>query len=195
VIRTVIAIALAALLSACATSPVVVNYRPSPTSSALPAEAGYLVVSRFVDDRGEPPKWVGAIRGGFGNPLKVIEVDESASVVVQTAFAEGVRARGAAGTSGAKRFEVRGTIKKLDSSQYVRREAHGVIEVAIVDTASGRELFRRTYSADQVEGSLVTFDAGIFASPQDLKKVLEQVLNQIVDKALDDPDLRAVLKG
>jgi hypothetical protein len=154
---------------------------------------GNLVVQRFIDDRGEPPRWLGAIRGGFGNPLKVIETDEPVAVVVQTAFTEGVRARGAAGSAAAKRFEIRGTIKKLDCSQYVRREAHGIIEVAIIDTATGRERFRRSYSADQVDGSLIALDTGIFASTQDLKRVLEQVLNEIVDKALDDPQFRAAL--
>jgi len=192
-LRTTVTLVLAVLLSSCASAPVVVNYRASATAAAFPAAAGNLVVQRFVDDRGEPPRWLGAIRGGFGNPLKVIETDEPVAAVVQTAFTEGVRARGAAGSATAKRFEIRGTIKKLDCSQYVRREAHGIIEVAIVDLATGRERFRQTYSADQVDGSLVAVDTGIFASPQDLKSVLEQVLNQIVDKALDDPQFRAAL--
>ena len=35
---------------------------------------------------------------------------------------------------------------------------------------------------------------GIFASVDDLKRVVEKVLKEIVDKALDDPALRDALR-
>ena len=109
------------LLASCASAPVVVNYRPSGGELPLPAEAGAITVNRFIDDRGEPPRWLGAIRGGFGNPLKTLEIDETVAAMVQTAFAEGIRARGGAAPSGARRFEIRGVVKRLDCNQVVRR--------------------------------------------------------------------------
>ena len=178
-------------LAACSTTPVAVTYKAPPTAVPLTAQASATSAGRFSDDRGEPPKWLGAIRGGFGNPLKVLEAEQTAAQMVQAAFNEGLRARGARTPS---KYELTGSIRKLDCSQYVRREAHGVIDVAVVDVASGRQVFSKTYSKDLVEGSIVALDAGIFGSTDDLRKVLEQALQQIVDQALDDPQLRAALK-
>lgn len=192
--RMLLALAAGLLLSACATTPVTVNYKPSGALEPFPASAGKVSVARFIDDRGEPPRWLGAIRGGFGNPLKVLETEEPIAVMVQAAFAEGVRARGGAPGSIPAKVELRGSIKKLDCSQYVRREAHAVIEVAVVEIGSARERFRRTYTADMVDGSLVSLSTGIFASVNDLRVVAEQVLQQVVDKALDDPALRDAMR-
>jgi len=51
-------------------------------------------VGTFVDARGEPANWLGAIRGGFGNPLKNLESDRPVADIVGAAFADGLRARG-----------------------------------------------------------------------------------------------------
>jgi hypothetical protein len=187
------ALALASL-AGCGTTPVKVGYRPEANVNPFPASSARVSAATFVDDRGEPPRWLGAIRGGFGNPLKVLETDETVAVIVQKAFDEGIRARRGSPAQASGALEIRGNIKKLDCSQYVRREAHGVIEVAVVEVATGRERFRRTYTADAVDGSIVSLSTGIFASVDDLRGVAEQVVKQLVDKALDDPSLRDALR-
>jgi hypothetical protein len=53
---------------------------------------------------------------------------------------------------------------------------------------------KKTYTADLVDGSMMSLSTGIFASTDDLKKVLEQALQRIVDQALDDRQLRAALR-
>jgi hypothetical protein len=119
--------ALALLLAACGTTPVAMNYQTAgvmPFATSTPA----VTVAGFVDSRGEPANWLGAIRGGFGNPLKTLETQEPVAKMVQMAFADGVRAR-SRGQNGRNPVEVRGTVRKLDCSQYVRREAHAIIEL------------------------------------------------------------------
>jgi len=37
-------------------------------------------------------------------------------------------------------------------------------------------------------------DVGIFASPEELRAVLERTLQEVVDQALDDAELRAALR-
>lgn len=179
-------------LAGCGTTPVAINYKAPATAQQFTGASAATSAGRFSDDRGEPPKWLGAIRGGFGNPLKVLEVEEPVAQMVQTAFSEGLRARGAAKDNA--KYELVGTIKKLDCSQYVRREAHGVIEVTVVQVAGGKQLFKKSYTADLVDGSMVSLATGVFASTDDLRKVLERALQQIVDQALDDPQLRAALR-
>lgn len=181
-------------LAGCGTTPVVMSYQQSSTMNKFPASAGRVAVEGFIDQRGEPPKWLGAIRGGFGNPLKVLETEEPVAKIVQAAFAEGVRARTGAGHSAAQ-YEIRGTIRKLDCSQYVRREAHGIIEVVVIDAATKKERFRRSYASDVVDGSMVNLATGVFASVDDLRRVAQQALQQIVDKALDDPSFRDAITG
>jgi hypothetical protein len=160
-------------------------------SSAMPfaASAGPVVVGTFVDERGEPANWLGAIRGGFGNPLKVLETPEPVARMVQSSFEEAVRAR-SRGTKGAQAYELRGTVKRLDCSQYVRREAHGVVEIVVVDSGTKKEKFRQTYTADVVEGSLLNLQTGVFASVDELKSVAQKALHELIDKALDDAAFR-----
>jgi len=46
---------------------------------------------------------------------------------------------------------------------------------------------------DEVTGSVITLDAGIFADVEDLRKVANQVLQEAVDKTLDDPRVTKLL--
>ena len=85
-------------------------------------------------------------------------------------------------------------IKKLDCSQYARREAHAEIEVSVYDTPGGKALFTRTYTADNLDGSLLALNTGVFASVDTLRALAEKTLDQVVDKALDDSALRNVVE-
>jgi len=67
---------------------------PSATPNKAAASARPVNVGTFVDARGEPANWLGAIRGGFGNPLKNLESDRPVADIVGAAFADGLRARG-----------------------------------------------------------------------------------------------------
>jgi hypothetical protein len=51
---------------------------------AVCTQGGPVGVGSMADQRGETATWFGAIRGGYGNPLKKLEATPSVSVVVQT---------------------------------------------------------------------------------------------------------------
>ena len=93
----------------------------------------------------------------------------------------------------AGRNQITGVVKRLDCNQYVRREAYADIEIAVLDNTS-QQRFVRTYSASNVEGTLLSLSTGIFASVDDLRVLLEKTLRQAVDKALDDSALQAALQ-
>ena len=82
-----------------------------------------------------------------------------------------------------------GVIKKFDCSQLVRREAHAEVEVSIFELSTGNRVFNQTYTADELDGSLLTA-AGIFGSVESLRALAEKALTEVVDKALDDTALR-----
>lgn len=102
----VIALALAlAGAEGCVTDTVSLGYKPvgQITSSTT---ASPITVGSFIDQRGETPTWIGAVRGGYGNPLKKLETDQPVSTLVQSAFADGLKARGLLATgTGPTRFQ------------------------------------------------------------------------------------------
>ena len=152
-------------------------------------------VGSFVDARGEQQEnWAGAIRGGFGNPLKVLELDRPvAADVVRTAFADALRARGVGPTPSGSGTQLSGVVRKFDCDQYVRREATIEVELTVLGT-DGQSKFTRVYRGNNVEGSPVTLNAGVFGSVEELRAVLEKTLRETVDQALEDTALRAALK-
>ena len=153
-----------------------------------------VTVGSFVDSRGESdPTWAGAIRGGFGNSLKVLALDKPGSDVIKAAFEDGLKARGASPTLTGGQPQLTGVIRKFECDQYVRREATIELELTVLDS-SGHTKFTRNYRSNNIDGSILTLSTGVFASIDDLRVVMERTLRETVDKALDDSALRAALQ-
>ena len=186
-----IALALS-LLAACSTTNVGLKYAPQAAVKKVANAAPSVTIGDFLDQREDASNWLGAIRGGYGNPLKNLEADRPVAEMVKAAFSEALRARGI-NIGEAGRNQITGVVKRLDCNQYVRREAYADIEIAVLDNTS-QQRFVRTYSASNVEGSLLSLSTGIFASVDDLRVLLEKTLRQAVDKALDDSALQAALQ-
>jgi len=184
---------LASELVACPTTRVGTNYRPPAEMAAAPSSQADVVVGRFSDDRGEPANWLGAIRGGYGNPLKKLESDEPVSDLVAQVFAAGLKARGLSADPSSARYVLSGSIKQLDCSQLARKEANAEIQVAVSESKGGKQVFANEYRASNVEGSVLTLSAGIFGSVEELRALMEKTLQQAVDQALDDPALRSAV--
>jgi uncharacterized lipoprotein YajG len=191
--RKIIVIVLCVLsMAACSTTKVGLNYESAQGSdrTAPAATAGAVNVGDFADERGEPATWLGSIRGTYGNPIKNLESDQPVSKIVQTAFVDGLRARGVENSPSAP-VQITGVIKKLDCNQVFRREANVEIEISVV--AAGQSTFKQTYSTSNIDGSVVSLNIGIFAAVEDLRALTEKTLRETIDKALDDPALRAAL--
>lgn len=79
--------------SACSSHTVHLAYEP--TVELLPKEAPVPIVAvgAIRDERGEDSAWFGAIRGGYGNPLKKLYADQSIDAVVGSALTDALRAR------------------------------------------------------------------------------------------------------
>ena len=135
---------------------------------------------------------LGAIRGGFGNPLKTLTTDVPVKDVVENTFTAALNARGLlASTGGVYGMQV--VINQFDCNQYVRREAHVRLHISMVELASGQQIYAKDIRVDKVAGSIVTLDAGIFAAVEDLRKLANQALQEAVDQALDDPQFNETL--
>lgn len=182
----------AANLAGCGTSSAGLKYE-GDTGPKVNLSGASISVGAFVDQRGETPTWLGVIRGGFGNPIKTIEGDRPVAELVRTGFTDGLKARGYQVSPDAP-VTLTGTVRRLDADQYVRREANAEIEVRLTRKGAATPAFERTYSANRVEGSALSLKTGIFGSVEDLRAVLQKTLGEVIDKALDDPGLRAALR-
>jgi uncharacterized lipoprotein YajG len=191
-IRSAMALALCALLTACGTTSVALKYAPPATvTKSIPA-AKPVLVGAFTDTRNEAPTWLGAIRGGFGNALKTLESDKPVSELVATAFADGLRARGVTLDQASSNGRLLGVIKQLNCNQLVRREANAEIELRVVG-ARGETRLTKTFTASRLDGSMMSA-GGVLASVEDLRVTLEATLREVVDKALDDSEIRQALQ-
>lgn len=184
---------LAALaLTACGTTNGSLKYGASAERPPLVSRSTQVVVvGSFQDQREGDKRWLGVIRGGFGNHLKTLEADRPVTDIVREAFVDGLRARHVnAGGSGGTGLN--GRIVTLYADQVVRREGNAEIEMTVVDAAGALRL-KKTYKTSRTEGSAVSLATGVLASVEELRAVLERTLSDTVDQALDDPELRAAL--
>ena len=168
--------------SACSTHLVSLHYEP--TGTVLPGPSSAVVASVSTsDNRGTDSDWLGAIRGGFGNPLKKLRTNVPTDQAVTHVMVGALRARGmlAPGTSN-KVIEV--NIAKFDCSYYFNREAHAHLKVSVLAPPSRAPLFERSYKTDNVESGV---GAGIFGDVTHLAGFAQKTLNQTIDKILSDP--------
>lgn len=187
--RTAALLVFSLTLSACSTTPVDLSYAPSATPSKAAKPAVEAVVA--TDQRKQDAKWLGAIRGGMGNPLKTLETSVPVSEVVAAAFSDGLKSRGLLGSGSPYLLEL--VVNQFDCNQLVRREAHAKITVSLVDKLSKQAVYQQMVQADKVTGSVLTMDAGILAKVDDLRIVANDVLQDAVDLAFNDPRFLAVV--
>lgn len=191
--QTLLALVASLVLTACSTTEVGLSYTPG--SGATPsASGGSVAVGTFVDGRGEPAIWLGAIRGGLGNPVKRIDADRPVADLVRAAFVKGLEARKVGIDRESAPFELSGTVLQLECDQYIRREVNVEIQLVVTERATGRRKLVKDYEVTNVDGSLLSAKPAAFASVYELKTMTQKTLSQTVDRALDDAELRAALK-
>jgi hypothetical protein len=180
-------------LSACA-QQVTLGYAPvtPPARSGAGAVIGQVSTT---DRRNEAdPTWIGTIRGGFGNPLKVLHNSGPLAQSVTQDFRDALLARGLLATEAAGRFDLDVKIIKLQGNQVVRREAEVDLTMAVIDRSSGATVYRNQASADLVTGSFLAVDTGVLASGADLQAVIQTALGQAIDRLLDNPEFLLAIR-
>jgi uncharacterized lipoprotein YajG len=150
-------------------------------------------MGEVTDQRDDRSNEIGVIRGGFGNPLKTVYSDQPVPQTVAAAFTAALQARGLA-ASGPAPFRLQVVVHQLYADKYHRAEAHADFGLTLSDARTGRPLYSDEAKADALTGSIVTFDTGVFASSDDLRALVQQVMNQAIDQALDKPAFAAALR-
>ena len=180
------------MLAGCSTDRVSLGYQPTLGTYTRQNQAA-VQIGQFTDARHVDAHWLGAIRGGFGQPLKILETDEPASEVVRKAFAQGLAVRGMLRNTPDARYTLTATVDKFDCSQLIRREAHAWVTLTLIETASGRILMTQSFQRDIAQGNPNPLDVGAFASIDDLRVVAVEALRQVIDVSLESPQVRQAL--
>lgn len=193
--KKLISVALLLMLGACGFTQYPMPYSAPPglVGARPPGPIARVTEVQTARETGrESDRWIGTIRGGFGNPLKYIEADRPVTDIVRTAVDEALGARGwLAGQD--PRVEVRVTIREFDANRYARLEATAAIELTLRERGSGRTLWRAMERVYNVTGSVIALDSGIFASTGELHALMVRTMNEAINKLLDRPDFAAAL--
>lgn len=182
-VRPIILLALVAL-GACS-SPGDLTYIAPPHIVAGPAVVADVTVT---DKRDEKPNRVATIRGGYGNPVKVMDTTKPVATEVQDVFVKALTLRGMLRNGAPTHFEV--VLHTLYGDQYVGRKVDLMFDLIVRDDRN------RVIYSDRMTGKDYEFtflDNGIFASIDTLGKAVQTTLNKSVDESLDKVGLRNAL--
>ncbi len=184
----------AAAMASCTTVTVPMTYDQTRAAATKRASQPFFEVGIVDDQRKVDSHWLGAIRGSLGNAGIVLQSEPPVSELVKTVFNDGLTARGLRAQPGKAKATLAIVIKKLDCSQYMRREAHVDLNINLMDAATSTLLVSKPLIVDRVtERDLWDFRRQ--SQINELRDFMNATLQETVDKALDDPDLLAKLKG
>ncbi|MDB6137725.1 MAG: hypothetical protein JWO94_797 [Verrucomicrobiaceae bacterium] len=176
----------ALLLSGCLSTEISLDYVVNPSAQLNgPPIVG---VGVFLDKRGEDePKLLGTVKTPIGTPFEHVYLRIPADETVQNAVLHGLDARGMMASPSRARFVLEGSIEEFYCQLISRPYAYAKIRVDLVDTASNRVLYRHTYEAERQAGTYLPGEGDPVPSLRDLSS---RVLQDVVDKAIDNPEVR-----
>jgi hypothetical protein len=195
--RAALSILLVLGLAACTTRTAPITYSgsaPISTASAPRAGVAEVGVGEVIDARGESdPNWVGAIRGGFGQPVKTVRSEQPVADVVRQAFIDALAAHGLLARSQAPRYLLRVIVRQFATTQYARRESNMNWQVALEEPVTGRRLYADTIEVTLIEGSAFSLQTGVFGSTDALLDLGTRAMSQAIDQVLNDPAFAAAI--
>ncbi len=178
------------LLSGCLTTQVSLDYVPNPARNLTGRPV--MGVGTFQDERGEEEnRLLGTVKTPIGTPFERVYMRVPVDEAVRNGFLHGLDARGMLAEPGRAHYSLEGDIKELECQLLVKPFASARVKVDLVDLASGRVLYRHTYQSEHQNPNFVP---GTGDPVPGLRDLTSRVLQDVVDKAIDDPNLRAWIK-
>ena len=173
-------------LGACSTTGSLQYQAPAAVTPGAPSVSGVVA----SDVRDEKPNRVATIRGGYGNPIEVLDTARPVGVEVAAVVTSALQARGLLGQAGAAPYRIQLVIRTLYGNQYFVRTAYVDMDLNVIDR-TGATVYTDTVKAERGSGGALEF----FPKITDLGKLVQELLSASVDQMLDRPALRAVLSG
>ncbi len=178
-----------ASLGACTTTADLA-YHPATAPAQVGPPAIHAVSATDARKDEADPTYVGAIRGGFGNPLKTVKTSRPIADEVRAAFEQGLAARGLFGPAGRDTLSV--DVVAFSANQMVGPYARAAFAIQLRD-AEGRVIYRD--DVDERGYAFKFFSNGLFASPESLRAFMEEKMTAAIDQALDKPAFVAAVRS
>ena len=105
-------------LGGCSTHSVQLQYEPTTSTIVASACQARAALGSIRDERSEESTWFGAIRGGYGTPLKQLHAEQAISAVVSDALAEELKTRGLMAYDGNAAARADDSIDDLQRNYY-----------------------------------------------------------------------------
>lgn len=178
-------------LASCSSSnvPVSLDYQPQLNQGLTGPRV--IAVGRFADMRRESGSYtLGTVRSPIGTPMETLTTRIPVEDVVRNAFMHGLSSRNMLTSRGESTFILTGELLELSCQQMIHPSASARVRVNLVRVGSGQILFSRIYQAER-EGP--TYHPGSGSPVPALRDLTSRVLQNVVDRALDDQQLRAKL--
>jgi uncharacterized lipoprotein YajG len=177
-------------LSACSNTSSDMRY--TPPASVARASVPAINTVMAIDQRKEEAHRLATIMGGFGNPLKTLDLSRPVKDEVTQAFADGLRARGLLEPQVHGPFRIELLIRKYDADMIMGSTARIDVDMSVIDEATQKVIYKDTFSDQRSDFHF--FAVGVFASMDELQKLAQMVLDATVDHMLDSPGFRAAIE-
>jgi hypothetical protein len=179
----------ALLLSACTPSTVSLDYLPNYAANVR--GPSIFQAGEFVDQRGVPPTYLGGI--GIRNVVNVenIYLKVPVSESVRNAVLHALDARKML-SRGQPHYVLSGEVLDLRCELLKNPYAYVQLRVKMTDVNTGRVVFVREFEGER---QAATFIPGVGDPVPILRNLTSRALQDAVDKVVDDPEMRRVMRG
>lgn len=175
------------LLASCATTSQISLDYASGIGHILPGPPEF-ATQAFTDRRGVGAYDLGTVRTQIGTPVEHVQSRVPVADMVTNAFGYALQGRGMLAQRAGSRFIVTGEVLDLQCKLLVHPYGYARLRVTVLDSGSGRVLHRGVYEGERQSGAYVP---GSGSPVPLLQSLTSGALQDAVDRALDDPDMRA----
>lgn len=176
--------------TSCVHTQVSLDYKPR--EGAMRRGEPILGVGHFENRRPQGSFQLGVATTPIGTPVELLEMRVPVEEAVHNAFLHALTARGMDAPDGQAKYFLSGEILELSCRQVSRPYAMARLRVNLVSANNGRVIFSRVFTAERQ-------DAGYYLAQGDPTSVLRELssraLQDAVDHAIDDAELRGRMKG
>ena len=174
-------------LSSCVPNSSVVSLNYVPMPRQVRHGAPEFAVGKFSDRRGVEPQTLGHVRMPIGPKVDTLQTRLPVSDVVRNAFGYGLETRGMVAPDAKARFVLTGEIEDLRAQLLVHPYGYARIRVNVLEAGSGRVLFTKVYQGERQSGA---YRPGSGSPVPVLRELTSRALQEAVDRALDDAEMR-----
>jgi hypothetical protein len=171
-------------LSSCSNSSIIsLDYVPGQMTRGTPDFS----VGQFKDKRGVQVQTLGHVRLPVGPAVDTVQTRLPVSDVVRNAFAHALEARGMLALDERARFIIKGEIQDLRAQLLVHPYGYARVRVNVVDAVTKDVIFTKVYEGERQSSA---YRPGSGSPVPVLRELTSRALQDAVDRALDDPNMR-----